>query len=69
MGRRGGAAWLDDAKLFRRSPRGGTIRPDYCGAVIMGAEAVSAITETRMRFVNTTYYRDTPGRPMGGVPL
>jgi hypothetical protein len=55
--------------LLRIHPEAGTIRPDYCGEVIMGAKAVSAITETRMRFVNTTYYQDTPGRPTGGVPL
>lgn len=54
---------------FGVHPEAGTIRPDYCSAVIMGAEAVSAITETQMRFVNTTYYRDTPGRPRGAVPL
>jgi hypothetical protein len=69
--------WADEAvrlgwttlDCFGIHPEAGTIRPDYCGAVIMGAEAVSAITETRMRFVNTTYCRDTPGRPTGGVPL
>jgi hypothetical protein len=69
--------WADEAvrlgwttlDLFGVHPEAGTIRPDYCGALIIGAEPVSAITETRMRFVNTTFYRDMPGKPSGGVPL
>ncbi|KQQ39127.1 hypothetical protein ASF58_22815 [Methylobacterium sp. Leaf125] len=55
--------------LFGVHPEAGTIRPDYCGALIIGAEPVSAITETRMRFANTTFYRNTPGKPTGGVSL
>jgi hypothetical protein len=55
--------------LFGVHPEADTIRSDYCGALILGTEPVSAITETRMRFANTTYYRDKPGRPTGGVPL
>ena len=47
----------------------GTVRPDFCGALVLSGERVSGITETRMRFVNTTFYRDTPGRPEGAVPL
>ena len=50
-------------------PEAGTIRSDFCGALVLSTDLVSGITETRMRFVNTTFYRDTPGRPEGAVPL
>jgi hypothetical protein len=36
---------------------------------VLGIERVSNIDETRMRFVNTTYYCDTFGRLSGAVPL
>jgi hypothetical protein len=69
--------WADEAArlgwttldLFGVHPEAGTIRSDFCGALVLGTEAVSTITETQMRFANTTYYRDKPGRPAGGVPL
>ena len=50
-------------------PAAGTVRPDLCGAIVLGIERVSNIDETRMRFVNTTYYCDTFGRLSGAVPL
>jgi hypothetical protein len=35
----------------------------------MSTDLVSTVSEQRMRFLNTTFYRDTPGRPSGAVPL
>lgn len=69
--------WADEAvalgwttlEIFGVHPEVGTVRPDFCGAQVLGAERVSEIAETRMQFVNTTYYRNTPGRPTGAVPL
>lgn len=69
--------WADEAaalgwttlELFGVHSKIGTVRPDYCGALVMSGELVSAITEQRMQFTNTTFYRDTPGRPTGAVPL
>jgi len=69
--------WADEAvrlgwttlDLFGVHPEAGTTRSNYCGALIIGAEPVSAITETRMQFANTTFYRDTLGKPTGSVPL
>ncbi|KQP82837.1 hypothetical protein ASF57_11925 [Methylobacterium sp. Leaf117] len=69
--------WADEAvalgwttlEIFGVHPEAGTIRPDFCGALVLGTEKVSGITKTQMRFVNTTFYRDTPGRPAGAVPI
>jgi hypothetical protein len=69
--------WADQAvalgwttlEIFGVHPEAGTIRPDFCGAMVLGTERVSEIDETRMRFVNTTFYRNVPGRPSGAVPL
>ncbi|GJD30059.1 hypothetical protein PMNALOAF_1302 [Methylobacterium adhaesivum] len=47
----------------------GLIRFDYCGGVVMSGDKVSAITASRIAFVNTAHYRDTPGRPSGAVPI
>ena len=69
--------WADEAaslnwttlELFGVHPQVGTIRPDFCGAMVLSAERVSAITDKHMRFGNMTFYRDKPGRPNGAVPL
>ena len=69
--------WADEAvalgwttlECFGVHPEVGTIRPDFCGAMVLSAERVSAITDKHMRFGKTTFYRDTPGRPSGAVPL
>ena len=50
-------------------PEAGAIRVDFCGALLISTELVTAVAEQRMRFKNTTFYRDTPGRPEGAVPL
>jgi hypothetical protein len=69
--------WADEAaslgwttlEVFGVHPEVGTIRPDFCGAMVLSAERVSAITDKHMRFGNMTFYRDKPGRPNGAVPL
>lgn len=69
--------WADEAvslgwstlDLFGVHPEAGTIRPDFCGAMVLSAERVSGIDETRIRFGNMTFYRGKHGRPTGGVPL
>ena len=54
--------------LFGVHPQIGLARPDSFGVVVSG-DKVSAITATRIIFVNTGYYRDTPGQPRGAVPI
>jgi hypothetical protein len=69
--------WADEAaglswttlEVFGVHPEVGTIRPDFCGAMVLSAERVSAITDTHMQVGNMTFYRDKPGRPSGAVPL
>lgn len=69
--------WADQAAalgwttldLWGVNPKNGTVRADFCGALVMSTDLVTAITEQRMQFTNTTYYRDKPGRPEGAVPL
>lgn len=66
---KGGALGWTTLEICGVHPEVGTVRPDFCGAQVLRAERVSEIAETRMQFVNTTYYRNTPGRPTGAVPL
>ncbi|POR39852.1 hypothetical protein [Methylobacterium sp. V23] len=69
--------WADEAaglnwttlELFGVHPEVGTIRPDFCGAMMLSAERVSAITDKHMRFGNMAFYRDKPGLPSSAVPL
>lgn len=55
--------------LFGVHPRLGTIRVDYCGGLTMGTALTTGITENRIFSGHTTFYRDTPGRGIGAVPL
>ena len=50
-------------------PDAGAIRGDFCGALLISTELVTAVAEHRMRLKNTTFYRNTPARPAGAVPL
>lgn len=69
--------WADQAvalgwmtlEIFGSHPEAGNDRPDFCDAMVLGTERVSGVTETHIRFVNTTFYRNVPGRPSGAVPL
>ncbi|KQO76405.1 hypothetical protein [Methylobacterium sp. Leaf88] len=55
--------------LWGVHPQAGTIRPDFCGAMVLSGEKVSAVHTDRIAFERTTYRRDKPGRPGGAVPL
>ncbi|WP_244479990.1 hypothetical protein [Methylobacterium sp. Leaf94] len=55
--------------LFGVHPQAGTIRPDYCGAMVLSGEKVSSVLADRIVFERTTHRRDKPGRPSGAVPL
>lgn len=69
--------WADEAvslgwttlELFGVHPQAGIVRPDFCGAIVISDAKVSAVTTSRIAFLNTAFYRDTPGRPSGAVPL
>lgn len=69
--------WADEAAalgwttldLFGVHPEAGAIRSDFCGAMALSTERVSAITDKHMQFGNMTFYRDKPGKPNGAVPL
>jgi hypothetical protein len=56
-------------ELFGVHPEVGTIRPDFCGAMVLSGEKVSAVLPDRIAFERTTYRCDKPGRPSGAVPL
>jgi hypothetical protein len=68
--------WADEAvalgwttlDLFGVRPEAGIVRSDHCSAIVMSDAKVTAGTANRIDFVNTAYYRDTPGRPSGAVP-
>lgn len=69
--------WADQAvalgwttlDLWGVHPEIGTIRSDFCGAMVMGNQLVTGIAEQRVYHQTTTFYRDTPGRPMGAIPI
>jgi hypothetical protein len=50
-------------------PTAGTVRVDFCCALMMSTDLVSCIIENRMRFTNTTFQRGKPSGPSGAVPL
>ncbi|MCJ2079876.1 hypothetical protein [Methylobacterium sp. J-090] len=69
--------WADEAitlgwttlDVWGVHPQIGTIRADYCGGMTMGTALVTGITENRIFSGYATFYRDTPGRPTGAVPI
>lgn len=69
--------WADQAtdlgwttlQLWGVNPKNGTVRVDYCGALVMGTALVDAVLADRIHAGNTTFYRNTPGKPDGAVPL
>src|SRR3954471_7986392 len=42
-------------ELFGMHPKIGIIRSDYCGALVLSGEKVSAVSADRIRFKQTTY--------------
>ena len=55
-------------ELFGVHPQAGVIRSDYCGALVLSGVKVSAVTDDRIAFTQTTYYRHVPGAGVG-VPI
>ncbi|MCC0809347.1 hypothetical protein FPV16_24645 [Methylobacterium sp. W2] len=47
----------------------GVIRSDFCGAMVLNGDLVSAVDENSIRFERTRYYRNTIGKPAGAVPI
>lgn len=55
--------------LFSVHPKVGAVRVDYCGALMLAGEPITAVTEQHMKWKNATRVREMPGRPNDGVPL
>jgi hypothetical protein len=55
-------------QLFGVHPQHGTIRVDYCGALMIGAEPVRSVEANRILFERTSAYRNGPGQQWG-VPV
>ncbi|MGH1572825.1 hypothetical protein ACRAWG_21800 [Methylobacterium sp. P31] len=56
------------AELFAVHPVHGTVRVDYCGALMIAAAPVLGIEATRVLFERTSAYRNGPGQEWG-VPV
>jgi hypothetical protein len=52
-----------DLDLFSVHPQHGTIRPDFCGALVQASAKVSSLDAERIGFGNTAYYRTQVGNP------
>ena len=69
--------WADEAvaldwttlDLWGVHAEAGTTRVDYCGGLTMGTALVTGITKDRILSDHSTYYRNTPSRPTGAVPI
>ncbi|GEP03065.1 hypothetical protein [Methylobacterium oxalidis] len=46
-------------------PKAGTIRADHCGALMLGGQKVTGLSESQTGKELVTCYRNTPGRPVG----
>ncbi|GJE27987.1 hypothetical protein [Methylobacterium organophilum] len=57
-----------DVELFGVHPDLGTMRTCWCGALMLPDRRVTAVSEDRISFDTSTYYRDLPGRPHG-IPI
>ncbi len=61
-----------DLDLFSVHAQHGTIRSDYCGALVITGRTTETIDADRIGFGNLTYYRTQVGNPQPrrrGVPL
>lgn len=63
-----GALGWTTAQLFGVHPSLGVIRSDYCGALMLSGETVTAVQPNRIVFIRTHYRRDPPGVPEG-IPI
>lgn len=55
-------------QLFGVHPQHGTVRTDWCGALMLSGNKATAVDAQRVTFGNTSAYRDTLGAPTG-VPI
>jgi hypothetical protein len=55
-------------QLFGVHPQHGTIRVDYCGVLMVGAEPVRGVEAHRVLFERTSGYRNRPGQ-IWGIPV
>ena len=51
--------------LFGVHPEHGTLRVDYCGALMVAGKKVQAVEGNRIVFERTAGYRNTPGKVWG----
>jgi hypothetical protein len=58
-----------DRQLFGVHPEHGTLRVDYCGALMVAGKKVHGVEANRVVFERTAGYRDTPGKVRGPPPL
>ncbi|GJE31530.1 hypothetical protein [Methylobacterium oxalidis] len=54
--------------LFGVHPTAGTIRADHCGSLMLSGQKVIGLSADEMKKGLVTYYRNTPGRPVG-IPV
>jgi hypothetical protein len=52
-------------QLFGVHPQHGTLRVDYCGALITGLGGARGVETNRVLFTRTSAYRDRPGQEWG----
>ncbi len=55
-------------QLFGVHPQHGTLRTDYCGALMLSGQKATGIDTRCVKFGNTSAYRDTLGAPVR-VPI
>lgn len=51
--------------LFGVHPEHGTLRVDWCGALMVSGKPVKGVAPGRILFEKQTAYRKRPGRPIG----
>jgi len=69
--------WADQAadlgwttlNLWGVHPEAGTVRVDFCGALVLGSAMVTEVTAEHIKWQNATYQREQVGRPSGAVPI
>ncbi|MDR7040475.1 hypothetical protein J2X36_005258 [Methylobacterium sp. BE186] len=54
--------------LFGVHPTAGTLRADHCGALMLSGAQTTGLSADEMKHGLVTYYRNTPGRPVG-IPV
>ncbi|MCJ2115168.1 hypothetical protein MKK65_00895 [Methylobacterium sp. J-001] len=60
-------AWTD-RQLFGVHPEHGTLRVDYCGALMIAGNRVQGVDADRIMFERTAARRDKPGQ-VWGLPI